>query len=488
MNAMPPDPRVPWRRLARRMAGPARGDAAVAHRVAAPAARRAVLAAGLAGARLRRDRGGDPATIGGWMDCVRRRRVPDAGRLHRADADDRRQLGPRPARVGHARPEPRRAPRARPLLRPLAEGDRRTAPTASRRSSGSSASTPSPSRSRRICPAAGGPPTAYPHPAAIARDVAVRRRRRCRSSAGWSPADGGTPATGRVRRPASTATATTRRSARGPPCRGAPAGRRTASPATSARTRRSARPTRPSRSATPIEILGVPEVVLHLAVSAPVATAVVRLTDVAPDGTSAQVSAGILNLTHRRSHEHPEPLEPGRVEEVRIDAAAGRLPVRAGPPDPRVGGVVGVAGRLAVAVRGRVRAPSRPGDAVAPRPAGRPAGRRPGRRRRCPAFKTTPPDAAAGRRRGQRGRAGLADHGRRHRRHVTVTIHDGGEDVLDDGRRLYAAETLTLTASDADPARASLDADVVYRWHEHALRDRDPRALHPDQRRRRRST
>ena len=48
--------------------------------------------------------------------------------------------------------------------------------------------------------------------------------------------------------------------------------------------------------------------------SAPVATAVVRLTDVAPDGTSAQVSAGILNLTHRRSDEHPEPLEPGRVE------------------------------------------------------------------------------------------------------------------------------------------------------------------------------
>ena len=52
---------------------------------------------------------------------------------------------------------------------------------------------------------------------------------------------------------------------------------------------------------------------------------------------------------------------------------------------------------------------------------------------------------------------------------VTVTIHDGGEAVLDDGRRLYSAETLTLTASDADPARAGLAADVVYRWHEHAF-------------------
>jgi hypothetical protein len=47
---------------------------------------------------------------------------------------------------------------------------------------------------------------------------------------------------------------------------------------------------------------------------------------------------------------------------------------------------------------------------------------------------------------------------------VTVTIHDGGEDVLDGGRRLYSAETMTLTASDADPARASLDADIIYRW------------------------
>jgi hypothetical protein len=52
---------------------------------------------------------------------------------------------------------------------------------------------------------------------------------------------------------------------------------------------------------------------------------------------------------------------------------------------------------------------------------------------------------------------------------TTVTVHDGGEDVLDDGRRLYAAETLTMTASDDDPARAILDADVVYRWQEHAF-------------------
>jgi hypothetical protein len=52
---------------------------------------------------------------------------------------------------------------------------------------------------------------------------------------------------------------------------------------------------------------------------------------------------------------------------------------------------------------------------------------------------------------------------------VTVHFHDGGEDIVPDGRRLYAAETIRMTAWDADPARVELDADVVYRWQE-----RDP--------------
>jgi hypothetical protein len=84
-----------------------------------------------------------------------------------------------------------------------------------------------------------------------------------------------------------------------------------------------------------------------------------------------------------------------------------------------------------------------------------------------PAFKTTPPDlpevAAEGAADEPIWRITtdvIADT-------VTVTIHDGGEDILDDGRRLYSAETLELTASDSHPASASLEADVVYRWHEH---------------------
>jgi hypothetical protein len=49
---------------------------------------------------------------------------------------------------------------------------------------------------------------------------------------------------------------------------------------------------------------------------------------------------------------------------------------------------------------------------------------------------------------------------------MTVHVHDGGETIVPDGRRLYAAETLRMTAWDGDPGRAELDAHVVYRWQE----------------------
>jgi uncharacterized protein len=44
----------------------------------------------------------------------------------------------------------------------------------------------------------------------------------------------------------------------------------------------------------------------------------VRLVDVAPDGTSHYVSKGVLNGTHRVSHETPEALVPGEVYELAI--------------------------------------------------------------------------------------------------------------------------------------------------------------------------
>lgn len=80
--------------------------------------------------------------------------------------------------------------------------------------------------------------------------------------------------------------------------------------------------------AEPLEILGFPEVELSLAVDRGRALVAVRLCDVAPDGTSALVTRGLLNLAHRLSHEHPEPLEPGKRYSVRVrlDAIAHSFP------------------------------------------------------------------------------------------------------------------------------------------------------------------
>ncbi len=67
-----------------------------------------------------------------------------------------------------------------------------------------------------------------------------------------------------------------------------------------------------------IEILGAPVVHVEFSADRPQAQLCVRLNDVARDGSSLRVSYGLLNLTHRRSHEHPEPVEPGRRYRVRI--------------------------------------------------------------------------------------------------------------------------------------------------------------------------
>jgi uncharacterized protein len=78
----------------------------------------------------------------------------------------------------------------------------------------------------------------------------------------------------------------------------------------------------------PMEILGFPEAQLTLASDRPLALVAVRLCDVAPSGTSLLVTRGLLNLTHRDSHEFPEPLEPGRryTVVVRLGAIAHAFP------------------------------------------------------------------------------------------------------------------------------------------------------------------
>ena len=176
MNAMPPDPGVPGRGVARALAGAARGDAAVADRVAPPAARRAVLASRVARARLRRrSRRRSSTSAAGWTRTSTRRsgcRLPAAA----PTPDDRRQLGPRPARSS-ATPgtEPRRAPRDGPLLRPLAEGHRRTAPTTEPAIIWFEREYAEPEPFPATLPGRWRAATAYPHPAVETTRLAVRR-------------------------------------------------------------------------------------------------------------------------------------------------------------------------------------------------------------------------------------------------------------------------------------------------------------------------
>ncbi len=67
------------------------------------------------------------------------------------------------------------------------------------------------------------------------------------------------------------------------------------------------------------EILGAPLLHLEFTSDKPQALICVRLNDVAPDGRSTRVTVGLLNLTHRDSHEHATPLKPGKTYRTIVD-------------------------------------------------------------------------------------------------------------------------------------------------------------------------
>jgi hypothetical protein len=82
-----------------------------------------------------------------------------------------------------------------------------------------------------------------------------------------------------------------------------------------------------------LEILGAPVLTLEVSSDRPNAFLCARLCDVAQGGASLRVTYGLLNLSHRESHEHPEPLEPWRRYTIRLqlnDAA------HAFPPGHRI--------------------------------------------------------------------------------------------------------------------------------------------------------
>ena len=210
----------------------------------------------------------------------------------------------------------------------------------------------------------------------------------------------------------------------------------------------------------PLDILGVPVAVLHVAATQPVAHLVVRLGDVAPEGPVEQVSEGILNLTHRDSHEHPTPLEPRRTYEVRVALRAAGYRFPAGHrvqlsvasahwpviwPSPGAGGI---SIRCGPDAPSRLELPLAPAgdDAVAP-----------------PRFKEQPPDLAG---------VGAetaeppsweavrdADAGT-----YTIDTHEGETSVLPDGRStLYVGETLRMVASERDPGAGRFENSCEYR-------------------------
>jgi putative CocE/NonD family hydrolase len=81
-----------------------------------------------------------------------------------------------------------------------------------------------------------------------------------------------------------------------------------------------------------LDIFGAPVLTLQVAADAPVALLAARLNDLSPDGASTRVSYGLLNLTHRVSHENPDPLIPGhrytielRLKDIAHRFAAGHV-------------------------------------------------------------------------------------------------------------------------------------------------------------------
>jgi predicted acyl esterase len=80
----------------------------------------------------------------------------------------------------------------------------------------------------------------------------------------------------------------------------------------------------------PLEILGYPCVRVRLRSDAPIASLSAKLEDVFPDGTSALVTRGFLNLTHRNGSTEPSPLPVDEDVEVGVELEAGSYVFPAG--------------------------------------------------------------------------------------------------------------------------------------------------------------
>ncbi|MBI3243891.1 MAG: CocE/NonD family hydrolase [Chloroflexi bacterium] len=212
----------------------------------------------------------------------------------------------------------------------------------------------------------------------------------------------------------------------------------------------------------PLDVIGFPEAVLYLSCSAPVATVVVRLADVAPDGSVFQVTAGVLNLTHRDSHINPEPLTPNTVYEIKVQL---RSTAYRFLPGHRI--------RLSLAsAYWPVIWPSpyksdnylHRGSATLSRLI-LPAVSLNAPRLQPPSFKTTPPELVEV--------GGGTDAPPVWQivedvinQTMTVNVYEGGTAVLPDGRSLFASERIEMATHQIDPLKTRMFNEVVYRLEE----------------------
>jgi putative CocE/NonD family hydrolase len=209
--------------------------------------------------------------------------------------------------------------------------------------------------------------------------------------------------------------------------------------------------------AEPLDVLGFPVAILHVAATQPVATLVARLGCVLPDGSIEQVSEGILNLTHRDSHAEPSPLEPGRTYEIRLPLRAAGYRFPAGhrihlglasahwPVNwPSPGG-----GELTIhhggATPSRLELPLAPDgpDAVEP-----------------PAFGDPPALVEVGSETSEPTRWEITENDDEGR----VSIHEAATTVLPDGAStLYVAETIDMAAWKRAPGTGRFENVCEYR-------------------------
>ncbi|MGH1578113.1 CocE/NonD family hydrolase [Planktotalea sp.] len=80
--------------------------------------------------------------------------------------------------------------------------------------------------------------------------------------------------------------------------------------------------------AEPRDIVGAPQITLTLSADKPQAQIAVRLLDIQPNGASARITYGVLNLSHHQNHAEPAPLNPNQPITITLDLdhIAYRLP------------------------------------------------------------------------------------------------------------------------------------------------------------------